>query len=76
MTESEISEIVEVGREHPKVVRKLYKNYKGFTTLRTFVPVSVRFDEKNEWHGENVWILHAFDLDKKEYRDFCLSDFF
>lgn len=76
MNKEKVDEILSYGRDHPEVIQKLYRNYKGFTTLRTFVPVEVRFDSKNEWHGENVWILHAFDLDKKGFRDFCLSDFF
>lgn len=61
--------------EEDKVVKKLYKNYKGEISLRKFVPIEMRFDVFNEWHGDYVWILHAFDIEKNEYRDFCFKDF-
>jgi len=57
------------------VIQKKYRNYKGEESLRTFFPHKLRFDLTNEWHGDNVWILNAWDLDKKDYRDFCLIDF-
>lgn len=56
-------------------ITKSYRNYKGEVSDRTFIPLILRFDENNEWHGENVWIIHAYDLDKQDYRDFCLKDF-
>lgn len=60
---------------HPAVFEKQYRNYKGEVSLRRLVPQGIEFQETNKWHGENVWILHAFDLDKDDVREFALKDF-
>lgn len=61
--------------ESPGVIQKMYRNYKGEESLRTLFPISLIFEEKNEYHGDNVWIVSAWDLDKKAMRDFCFTDF-
>ena len=58
-----------------EVVHKRYRNYKGEVAMRHFIPHSIRFDKYNEWHGNNVWILKAMDVEKNDFRDFSLQDF-
>lgn len=64
-----------ISMDDPQVVHKNYRNYKGEVALRHFIPVMMRFDKTNKWHGENVWIVHAWDMEKQDFRDFCLQDF-
>ena len=61
--------------ESPGVIQKRYRNYKGEESLRTLLPMSLVFDKENAYHGANVWIITAWDLDKQATRDFCLTDF-
>lgn len=49
----------------------VYTNYKGETARRNVVPFSVEFSS-NEWYPEPTWLLRAWDLDRKDWRDFAL----
>ena len=55
-------------------VTMLYRNWRGETAKRTFVPNGVWFGT-SEWHKEPQWFLKATDLDRNEERDFALKDF-
>ena len=50
-----------------------YKNYKGSISERTVLPINI-YSGITEYHREVCYILHCFDLDKKQYRDFKLTD--
>jgi predicted DNA-binding transcriptional regulator YafY len=50
-----------------------YRNYRGETSSRS-VEVGSVYWMGTEWHPEPQRILHAFDLDKKEWRDFAMRD--
>lgn len=65
----EVSEIIE-----PKCLEILYKNWRGEESVRKIIPKSVRYDS-TKWHPEPQWLLLAFDLDKKEEREFAMKDF-
>lgn len=54
-------------------VRILYKNYKGKEKYRDIIPLKL-FYGSNQWHPEPQYLLQAFDLDKKEVRDFALNN--
>lgn len=51
----------------------IYKNWRGETAKRQIVPTHVWFGH-TEWHKEDQWLLTAFDVDKKDARDFALKD--
>ena len=54
-------------------LRFAYTNYRGEQSVREAIP-------KRFWHGstqfhpEDQWIMTAWDIDKKQDRDFALSD--
>jgi hypothetical protein len=50
----------------------LYENWKYVTSWRKIIPEKI-WEGKTEYHPENTWLLHAWDCDKKEYRDFDMS---
>ena len=56
-----------------KVVRVVYTNWKGETSIRHIIPIEILFGS-NEWHAEEQWLLVAFDLDKEMERTFALKD--
>ena len=56
-----------------KIVRILYKNYKGEIAYRKIIPKSIDFISTN-WHPEEQWILTAFDIDKNADRGFAVID--
>lgn len=56
-----------------RVVKILYKNWRGETSLRTILPGDTVFGS-NEWHPEEQWFLKALDLDKNAERIFAMKD--
>ena len=50
-----------------------YKNWKGKIGVRNVLPIKLWFGH-TEFHTEDQWILKAWDLDKKDYRDFAVKD--
>ena len=60
--------------EKPKKTIKLrYLNYKGEIAWRHVLPIRIRFGN-SKWHGESLWLLKAFDLDRNAEREFALKD--
>jgi predicted DNA-binding transcriptional regulator YafY len=55
-----------------KVLRIVYTNYRGETSLREVVPNRIWFGA-TDWHPEEQWLLDAFDLEKNAERSFALS---
>ena len=52
----------------------IYKNYKGQTSERTVLPLGI-FYGVTEYHKDKPqYFLHAWDTQKKAYRDFALKD--
>ena len=60
-----------VGRT--KKVSFWYKNHRGETSLRRVVPNRIEFNT-SEWHPDRQWILVAWCLDRKEFRNFAIRD--
>jgi predicted DNA-binding transcriptional regulator YafY len=50
-----------------------YVNWKGINGHRK-VEVYKIYWGSNEYHKKEQWLLEAFDIDKKEYREFAMSD--
>jgi len=50
-----------------------YTNWKGETSLRKVIPYKFWFGS-TEFHKEEQWMLHAYDIDKGEERNFALKD--
>lgn len=59
----------------PGAVTRKYRNWKGEVSERNIIPLQIYFEEHNEYHGDNVWIMLAWDLDKKDFRDFDIFSF-
>jgi len=59
--------------EEEKQVKILYTNWKGKTSYRNIVPISIEF-KSTEWHKKQQWILNAYDVEKKEERGFAIND--
>lgn len=57
-----------------QAVKLVYTNYKGETSERHIIPKGMNWGS-TPWHPEPQWLVVAYDLDKKAYRDFALRDF-
>jgi len=53
----------------------MYRNYRGETAVRRFVPISLYYGT-SAWHPEPGWLLEAHDLDRDATRTFALGGFF
>ena len=50
-----------------------YTNWKGsYRRRRVTLPIHVHFGV-TPFHPEPCWLMHAFDLDKQDFRDFDMS---
>lgn len=50
-----------------------YKNYKGETAIRKVYPEDIWFGS-NDYHTKPQWLMTAWDLEKKAWRDFAIED--
>ena len=50
-----------------------YLNWEKKTAIRTVKPIKIWYGE-TQFHPQKQWFLKAFDLDKKEERDFAMKD--
>jgi hypothetical protein len=50
-----------------------YVNWRGEGAIRHVIPGSIIFMQ-TKWHPEPQWVLHAFDIQKKEHRHFAMKD--
>jgi predicted DNA-binding transcriptional regulator YafY len=50
-----------------------YTNHRGERKRRTILPLFVHWG-KNEWHREEQYLLHAFDVEINAHRDFAMKD--
>jgi transcriptional regulator with XRE-family HTH domain len=56
-------------------VHILYVNHRGETWVRHIQPIPpLMWYGSTDWHPEPQWFLHAFDLEKREERDFAVRD--
>ena len=60
-------------KDSQKMVTILYTNYKGRTSLRRIIPMSLEY-ASSQWHKEEQWLMKAYDVDKKAERDFAVKD--
>ena len=51
-----------------------YKNWQDHVSVRHLVPLYLWFGE-NKFHEGAQWLLHAYDIEKGQLRDFALSGF-
>ncbi len=51
-----------------------YINYKGDFSYRFASPCKVNLEVRNKYHGDNVWLMSAYDYDKEGFRDFAIED--
>ncbi len=56
-----------------KIVTIVYTNYKGVTATREILPIEIFFGH-TDWHKEDQWLLHAFDIGKQAERTFAIKD--
>lgn len=59
--------------EHPRVVRMVYTNYRGETSIRTVTPTAIYWGS-NKYHPQEQWLMAAYCHDKNAPRDFALCD--
>ena len=55
------------------VIKIIYTNYRGEKDERIIKPISIWFGS-TEWHPDEQWLLHAYDLEKNAERDFAMKD--
>lgn len=55
-----------------KTIHFHYTNHRGERSWRTVVPEHMWWGV-TAWHPQEGWLLRAFDMDKREYRDFAWS---
>ena len=64
------------GRRPPRpttrAIRFRYTNWRGETGDRRATPISMRFGA-SRWHGEDQWLMLAYDHDKGVEREFALA---
>lgn len=51
----------------------IYENYKGEKAKRVVVDPNLWYGE-SKYHEGKQWLLHAYDTDKKAFRDFAVKD--
>lgn len=56
-----------------QVVRFEYTNYKGEKARRLVIPGRIWFGS-TVYHTKEQWLLHAWDINKGEVRDFAWGD--
>lgn len=61
-----------INLEQP-ILSFLYKNYKGDVSLRQVTSPKIFFGD-SEYHGDNTWLMEAYDVNKQEMRTFHLPD--
>ena len=49
-----------------------YTNWRGERSVRRVVPWEMRWGS-NEWHKAEQWLLRAYDIEKKDTREFAMS---
>lgn len=52
-----------------------YKNHRGEVSHRHVIPHSIRFGS-TPYHKEPQWLLETFDVQKRDYRTFALSEIY
>ena len=62
-----------VHQDDVRMVHILYKNWKGKTAVRRIIPQEISY-EATQWHLEEQWLLHAYDVDKQAKRSFACRD--
>lgn len=57
------------------IISFLYKNYKGKVSVRHVLANSIAYVyQTTMWHGEEQWLMNAYDIDRKDYRLFAVED--
>ena len=56
-----------------KIIKVIYKNYRGEISERNILPLSIWFGN-NEFHIDNQWLLNVKDCDRNIERTFALKD--
>jgi hypothetical protein len=49
-----------------------YTNWRGERGARLILPRTIHFGS-NQWHPDPQWLLTAYDIDKKDVRDFAMA---
>lgn len=63
---------VEAATDYPPLTVN-YTNWRGVRAVRRIIPVGVWFGS-NPWHPEDQFFMSAWDVDKREMRDFAIRD--
>lgn len=53
-------------------VKITYTNWKGETGDRTIKPIAL-WSGSTEYHPEEQWLLHAWDYEKQDFRQFAMK---
>lgn len=56
-----------------QIVKIIYTNYRGETSLRRILPERVYFGS-TDWHPAPQWLLDALDVEKNATRSFAMKD--
>lgn len=55
--------------------KMFYTNWKGETRVREVIPCKVEFQEYNQYHQDNVWIMKAVCVeDQSKFKEFNMED--
>lgn len=55
------------------IIQFEYTNHRGEKAVRKVRPIRIWFGS-TAWHPEAQWLLEGFDLDRKETRDYAMSN--
>ena len=70
---NEVKEVIGDNLLEDVSICVVYKNYRGETASRKIIPLRLYFG-KTEYHPEKQWLLHLWDLDRRDYRTYALKD--
>lgn len=60
--------------DNNRVLKLLYKNWKGETSVRRVQPVGNLYWGQTEYHKEDQWLFDVWDLDKEDHRTYAFKD--
>jgi hypothetical protein len=60
--------------DESRVVRIVYRNYRGEVGERKIFPLKMEFLSNEEWYSRPQWIVVALDLSKMAVRSFAVAN--
>jgi hypothetical protein len=73
LTEEDRRTLFTISPNTLSITKVSYLNYRNEISMRYIVPIAQRYGTSN-WHKDPQWLMIAYDVEKKDYREFALRD--